>query len=315
MFLSSFTLPIDYENDILDERAMHNSGKTVYFGGYVDNPYPCLVFTDRGIKEIFFNRITVLNGGNGSGKSTLLNLIARKLKLERIAPYNTGEVFDLYAEACEFKCGSDDAGNLLTIPTDSCVITSDDIFDYILNVRTNNAEIADNREEAHERWSELKYSDSIRFSGLEDYELLRQQILSRSRSVSRRKFVQRTAGKENILGSNGETVLEYFDTKLKPNTLYCLDEPENSLSPAMQSKLVTKLEEMTRFFGCQFIIATHSPFILAIEGATIYDLDSTPVKKRNWWELENVRTYYEFFRSHSEMFENADGEDFIPGNF
>ena len=53
-----------------------------------------------------------------------------------------------------------------------------------------------------------------------------------------RGFIRKTAGKEVKLNSNGETAYEYFDTKLKNDTLYCLDEPENSLSPKMQIELV-----------------------------------------------------------------------------
>lgn len=60
------------------------------------------------------------------------------------------------------------------------------------------------------------------------------QSLARKKFVSRRQFIRRTAGEEVQLNSNGETALNYFTTKLKTNTLYCLDEPENSMSPAMQ---------------------------------------------------------------------------------
>ena len=123
-------------------------------------------------------------------------------------------------------------------------------------------------------------------------------MLSRKKSVSRRKFIQKTAGKEEQLKSNGETALQYFEKKLKSSTLYCLDEPENSMSPKMQLELVQTLEEMSRYCECQFIIATHSPFLLAIEGAKIYDLDSFPVLEKNWWELENTKTYFKFFLTY-----------------
>ena len=105
------------------------------------------------------------------------------------------------------------------------------------------------------------------------------------------------------LNSNGETALEYFRTRLKNDTLYCLDEPENSMSPAMQLELVKFLEQMARYCGCQLIIATHSPFLLALEGAKIYDLDTVPVEVRNWWELENTKIYYDFFKKYQSLFE------------
>ena len=81
-----------------------------------------------------------------------------------------------------------------------------------------------------------------------------------------------------------------------------LDEPENSLSPKFQIQLADMIKDMAKYCGCQFIIATHSPFMLAIDGAKIYDLDAYPVTIKNWWELENPRTYFEFFDKHSNLF-------------
>ena len=81
-----------------------------------------------------------------------------------------------------------------------------------------------------------------------------------------------------------------------------LDEPENSLSPDRQIELIEYIENSARFFGCQFIIATHSPFLLSIRGAKIYDLYEKPAKVKKWTELENVMMYYEFFKTHEKDF-------------
>ena len=84
--------------------------------------------------------------------------------------------------------------------------------------------------------------------------------------------------------------------------LYLLDEPENSLSADYQQALARFLEDSARFYRCQLIIATHSPFLLALEGARIYDLDQTPAQLRRWTQLDNVRTYHDFFRAHEQEF-------------
>jgi predicted ATPase len=252
--------------------------------------------------EVYFAPITIFYGGNGSGKSTLLNLIAQKLELNRIAPFNSGEMFDLYADACSYKMGYDDEGFKQRIPNGSRIITSDDIFDYMLTVRTNNADIAENKEIAREERNNLKFGETIKFSGMQDYEALRMQLLARQKNLSRRQFIRRTAGEEVKLNSNGETALRYFEQKLKSDTLYCLDEPENSMSPKMQLELVKMLEEMAHYCDCQFILATHSPFLLAMDRAKIYDLDANPVEVKNWWELENTKIYYEFFKKHEKLF-------------
>ena len=299
MYLKRFTLPIDREDDLLSARAEHNGGPRY---GYIDNPYPCGLFSDIGFGEVRFDRITIFYGGNGSGKSTLLNLIAERLKLNRIAPYNSGEMFASYVSKCKFWMGYDDEGFEYRVPNGSRIITSDDIFDYMLTVRTNNNEISEGKEAARKDWARQKYGETVKFNGMQDYEALRLQVLARQKSLSRRQFIRRTAGHEVKLNSNGETALQYFEQKLKNDTLYCLDEPENSMSPKMQLELVKMLEEMARYCGCQFIIATHSPFLLALDGARIYDLDSRPVVTKNWWELENTKIYYEFFMKNQHLF-------------
>ena len=299
MYLELFTLPdLQQEEWIIETRKAENGG--IY--GYIDNPYPCGLFPDKELRELSFDRITILYGGNGSGKSTLLNLIAQKLELNRIAPFNTSETFGLYVEKCDYVLGYDDEGFRHRIPDGSRIITSDDIFDYMLMLRSNNEEIAEEKERGKEIYRELRYGSTLKFSGLDDYEAFREQVLARKKTMTRRQFVKRTAGEEVKPNSNGETALKYFEQKLRFDRLYCLDEPENSMSPKMQTELKRMLEEYARYCGCQFIIATHSPFLLSMEGARIYDLDADPVGVRNWWELENVRICYDFFREHGNLF-------------
>ena len=81
-----------------------------------------------------------------------------------------------------------------------------------------------------------------------------------------------------------------------------LDEPENSLSPKKQLELLRFLEDSARFYGCQFVIATHSPFLLSMRGAKIYDFDSEEVDVKRWTDLESVRVFYEFFKKHKGEF-------------
>lgn len=115
--------------------------------------------------------------------------------------------------------------------------------------------------------------------------------------------------------SNGETALMYFISEIKDNSVYLLDEPENSMSASMQLKLTKFLEESARFFNCQFIIATHSPFILGMNDATIYDLDTVPTKTKNWWELENMKIYYNFLKTIRLNLSNYDISQKIHKNF
>lgn len=317
IYLESFSLPVDREDELIMRRMLRNGGKFTYRNGrleresaeslafgYIDNIYPCGIFGGMELYGLAFSRVTILYGGNGSGKSTLLNLISKRLGLFRTSPHNSGELFDEYAESCGFSMGCDDEGNEFPVPEGSRILTSDDVFDYMLAARSFNDELNESAELGKAKYTALKFGDTIPFTGLEDYEEHRLQLLARSKSVSRRRFLRQMMGSEARLYSNGETALNFFEEKLKYDTLYCLDEPENSMSPGMQLLLAEKLERLARHCGCQFIIATHSPFLLALEGARIYDLDARPAAVKNWWELENTRTYFEFFDKHRKLFED-----------
>ena len=98
--------------------------------------------------------------------------------------------------------------------------------------------------------------------------------------------------------SNGESALQYFFEKIEDGALYLLDEPENSLSPENQIKLAEYIENSAWACDCQFIIATHSPFLLAMKRSKIYDLSSNPVDIKTWDELPLVKTYKKFFAEH-----------------
>ena len=194
----------------------------------------------------------------------------------------------------------DEEGDYFRVPNGSRIITSDDVFDYMLNVRVNNKDIAANVMATRERHEELVFKKTVKMRGMQDYEDLRDQVIARK--MSGRQYVYKENGKEVRLNSNGETALRFFYEKLKDDTLFLLDEPENSLSPKFQIELADMIKDMARYSGCQFIIATHSPFMLSIDGAKIYDLDEVPVNVKKWWQLENPRIYFEFFDKHRELF-------------
>ena len=103
--------------------------------------------------------------------------------------------------------------------------------------------------------------------------------------------------------SNGETSMQYFDEFLQPEALYLLDEPEVSLSPANQVALAEEINKMARLLDCQFIIATHSPFMLGTLNAKIYNIDSKEYDITKWSDLENVRFFYDFFKKREREFE------------
>ena len=287
LYLTRFTFP-----DAEAESAFFISEvkRTCY-----DSYYPFGVLSQRELHALDFEPVTILYGGNGSGKTTALNVIAEKLGLRRDARYNRSCFYGDYLHRCDFEVRQ-------PIPPESRVITSDDVFDYMLDLRAINEGVDERREALFEEY--LKDKDPrnpFRYRTMEDYEQLKRVNLARHKTQS--QYV-RTRLNDNLREqSNGESAYFCFTSRIQENALYLLDEPENSLSPARQQELTQFIQDSARFYGCQFIIATHSPFLLAMQGARIYDLDSVPACRRKWTELPAVRVYHDFFRQHASEFD------------
>lgn len=283
VYLNSFKFVDEVReyNFILDEK------RTCY-----DSFYPFKVLSRNQLERIDFDKITILYGGNGSGKSTALNIIAEKTNVNRDSIYNKSNFYSNYIDMCEMYVEYE-------IPEKSRIITSDDVFDYMLNIRSINEGIDNKREKIFKEYIDNKYN-KFQIKSLEDYDRLRK--INEARSKTQSRYVRSNLMDNVKLYSNGENAFRYFISKIEENGLYILDEPENSLSTKLQIELVKFIEEHARYLGCQFIIATHSPFILSLKGAKIYDLDENPVDIKRWTELENVREYYNFFKEHEREF-------------
>ena len=259
---------------------------------HYDTFYPFQVLSKHGLTRLDFEPVTILYGGNGSGKTTALNVIAEKLALDRDTLYNRSNFFEDYTGMCDYE-------EEMPIPKESRIITSDDVFDFMLNLRSINDGINLKKEQLFADYLEDKYSH-FQMKSLDDYERLKKVNMAKRKTQSR--YVR-----ENLMDnvrehSNGESAFIYFSEEINENGLYLLDEPENSLSPERQQELLRFLQDSARFFGCQFIIATHSPFLLSMNGAKIYDMDEEPVDIKRWTELDNVRAYYDFFKKHEHEF-------------
>lgn len=284
IYLSSFSFPsIDDEFEFFRHRPM-----TCY-----TSFYPFQVLAEKELPWLDFSHITILYGGNGSGKTTALNVIGETLHLQRDSVYNRSSFFENYTAMCGYELNT-------ALPGNSRVITSDDVFDYILNIRSLNGNIDNKREELFEEYTANKYSH-FQLKSMEDYDKLKK--VNQARSNTKSKYVRKNLMNNIREHSNGENAYFYFFDRLKENGLYLLDEPENSLSPQRQTDILRIIEDSAGCLGCQFIISTHSPFLLSAKGAKIYDLDENPVSLKNWTELENVRMYYDFFKKHKNEFE------------
>lgn len=190
--------------------------------------YPFMILSRIGFGRIDFEPVTILYGGNGSGKSTALNVIAEKIGINRDSIYNKSNFYPDYIQMCEMQLEAD-------IPENSRIITSDDVFDYMLNIRNLNQGIDQKREKLFDEYLDAKYSP-FQMKSLADYEQLKKVNMAKSKTQSR--FVRHEL-MANVRGySNGENAFLYFTEKIGEAGLYILDEPENSLSPKRQMELM-----------------------------------------------------------------------------
>lgn len=101
-------------------------------------------------------------------------------------------------------------------------------------------------------------------------------------------------GESLVTQSHGQSIMSLFRARYKVKGLYLLDEPETALSPKSQLELLTILKEMGEAGHAQFIIATHSPILLACPGAVIYSFDHIPIERIDYEETNQFRIYKDF---------------------
>lgn len=131
MYIDSFQFPgVDAEEQFVNyiRRTCYNSF------------YPFGVFAENQLESLSFTEITILYGNNGSGKSTALNLMAEKLKAERDTLFNRSSLYDDYLKMCKFELTPGKK------PDEIRMITSDDVFDFMLNLRALNKGVDRKRE-------------------------------------------------------------------------------------------------------------------------------------------------------------------------
>ncbi|MBR6793756.1 MAG: AAA family ATPase, partial [Clostridia bacterium] len=129
-YLTQLTLPSD--NTEFD--FLRGQKRTCY--GTI---YPFKVFPQKQLQYLDFSPVTILYGGNGSGKTTLLNVIAELIGAIRHSQYNKSPFFEQYVELCRIY-GEEP-------PQSSQMLSSDDVFDYVINMRYLNENVDFHREE------------------------------------------------------------------------------------------------------------------------------------------------------------------------
>jgi predicted ATPase len=105
-------------------------------------------------------------------------------------------------------------------------------------------------------------------------------------------------GKSLLTQSHGQSIMSFFRARYGIRGLYLMDEPETALSPRTQIELLQLLAQIAQVGHAQFIIATHSPILLACPGAAIYSFDHVPITPVRYEDTEHFRTYRDFLADY-----------------
>ncbi|HEV7843271.1 MAG TPA: AAA family ATPase [Pyrinomonadaceae bacterium] len=229
--------------------------------------YPFNLPLFKKFRSINFDRpVTFFVGENGSGKSTLMEALAAAVGSIAVG----GD--DLQRDSTLRHARRTGAQFKLTWQKKTArgfFLRAEDFFNFARRVN---------------RMSEELEEMSKEFEGhLSGYAL---QLAKGTVQGQRRALVNKY-GEDADAFSHGESFLRLFRERFVPGGLYLLDEPEAPLSPQRQLALLSMLKEMVEE-DAQFIIATHSPILMAFPCAAILSFDHAPVKKISYDETEHV---------------------------
>lgn len=235
------------------------------------NRYPFNLPLIASLETLTLNApVTFLVGENGSGKSTILEMIA--CAVESIAvgsePVKTDKTL---ADVRRLAAGYRPIWNKRT--RRGFFLRAEDFFGFAKRIDQIRAEM-----EAELERVDLEYQNRSKLAvGLAKMPFARELY-----------DLQQRYGEGLDHASHGESFLSLFESRFVPDGLYLLDEPEAPLSPLRQLTLLSMLKQMVQEQNGQFIIATHSPIILAFPDAEIYNFADGKMTLTPYDELEHV---------------------------
>lgn len=251
--------------------------------------------------------VTFFVGENGSGKSTLLEAIAAAARLETIGSAHVDRDPTLDAQRA--------LASALRLswrwkPTRGFYLRAEDFFGWLKFRARDRARLLRERAELArwraEREAERARAERRHLGVDENGDLVpasapgdEGRVWSPTDAPVDENAHPDEIGARAFLGeedarSHGESFMDLFTARVTPGGLYLLDEPEAPLSPQRQLAFLALMAEAVQG-GAQFVVATHSPILLAYPGARLYEFDGTgPVRAVAYEELEHVRVTRDF---------------------
>ena len=250
-----------------------------------EKPFPFDVSAVRHAKELdFSNPITFIIGDNGTGKSTLLETLALRLQLPNMDGSSYGkrgfEAARVLVEFLSIEWAIDRPRGFFLRAED---------FGNLLNSVQNE----DNRLSSF--FDDLKgeVPDSVLNS-------------MRDNSNYQIRNMRKNYGQDLQSFSHGEAYFKIMNDKINQRGIYLLDEPEAALSPSKQLSLLYFIKEHLKNNNSQFIVATHSPMLMAYPGAAIYQISDDTMKRVNFEDTEHYSITRSFLNNPDAYLRHLD---------
>ncbi len=219
--------------------------------------------------------VTFFVGENGSGKSTLIEAIAAGLNLAAVGGEDVARdktLMNARALGKQLKFAWKNKTHR------GFFLRAEDFFNFARRLQTMQAELQEMADEFESEYTGYALG------------------LAKGAVLSQRQALIERYGKDLDANSHGESFLKLFQSRFVPAGLYLLDEPEAPLSPQRQLALLAMLKEMVTQ-DAQFIIATHSPILMAFPDAQIFNFDSHPIREIAYDDVEHVSLTRAFLNS------------------
>lgn len=222
--------------------------------------------------------VTLLVGENGSGKSTVLEALAAATGLPTVGSRSADRDPTL---APQRGLGRAMRLSWKKRTHRGFFLRAEDFFGFARRMARLRMEFREELVDVDERFR--------------DHSPLARQ-LARGPAAGSIAAIERKYGADLDENSHGEGFLKLFRERFVPGGLYLLDEPEAALSPQSQLGFMAMLRDMVDR-DSQFLIATHSPILMALPGARIYDFDARPVREVGFEEIEAVNLTRDFLNA------------------
>lgn len=228
--------------------------------------------------------VTMFCGDNGCGKTTLIELMAAKLRAERIStgnPVLTDAQRRIRSAADGFRI------SMKGKPRHCFLFTAEGFTKYIDYV-------------VAEKEYARRELDALPGQYGSDY----------ARELAAQPYAGTLAALQGLYErpleaqSHGQGFLEFFQSRLRPDGLYLMDEPEAALSYVNQLALIYLMQDAVRA-GSQFVLATHSPILTACPGAALYEMEEGALTQKSYPELRSIQ-FLKRFLSNPESILSED---------